>query len=85
MRTHNQGISSDTLKDTYSLAFSKVTDAIIQHYRAKVSGYIGLIVRANTIVIMRDGKPFETIRLNQIDELFKSIDIQELRKNLKKM
>lgn len=82
---NNQGIGDKTLIDTYSLAFSKITGAILKDYRKRFGGAIGIIIKHRIIIIMRNGKHFETISTDNIDGIFNKIGIQQLRKNLKKL
>lgn len=80
---HN--ISDKTLKDTYSLAFNKVHEAIISHYGRITGGEIAIIIKSKKIAVLSDGKVIEILKLTALDKLFNSVDIQELRRNLKKM
>lgn len=85
MSKPQHSIGDNTLKDTYSLAFSKINNAIINHYKRITGGDVALIIKYNKIAVLSDGKVFETLTLSAIDKLFNQVDIQELRKNLKKM
>lgn len=80
-----QNIGDKTLKDTYSLAFSKINNAIVSHYRRITGGDVALIIKYNKVAVLSDGKVFETLTLSALDNLFNQVDIQELRKNLKRM
>lgn len=85
MQLAPQNIGDKTLKDTYSLAFTKINNAIINHYKLVRGGDIALIIKIGKIAVLRDGKVIETLTMGSIDNLFNQVDIQELRKNLKKM
>lgn len=82
-KRHN--IGDKTLKDTYSLAFSCITKAILDHYSRVIGGEIAIIVKSDKIAVISNGKLVEVLKLNALDSMFNSVDIQELRRNLKKM
>ena len=78
-------ISDKSLTELYSLAFSKITGALINDYRKRFGGTIHLVIKHKIFIILRNGKYFETVRMDRIDSLFQTIDVSTLRKNLKEM
>lgn len=78
-------IGNNSLKNLHSLAFSKITGAIINDYRKRFGGNIHILIKHKTFVILKNGKYFESVRMDKIDSLFESIDVSTLRKNLKEM
>lgn len=78
-------ISNQSLQNLYSLAFSKINTAIMNHYKQKYGGNIGLIIKHKIFIILRNGVYFESVRMDKIDYIFNSIDVKTLRKNLKEM
>lgn len=78
-------IGSNSLRQTYSLSFTKVITAITDDYHRRFGGIIGIIIKPRVFIIMRNGRYFETFRFDKIDYLFNSMDVVELRKRLKGM
>lgn len=81
----NQNIGDNSLKNLYSIAFSKINSAIISHYKKMYGGSIGLIIKHKIVIILKNGKYFESVRMDKIDSIFNSIDVKTLRKNLKEL
>lgn len=77
-------ISDKGLREVHTIAFSKITDALMKYYGSRQSN-VAIIIKHNRFIIMKDGKAFETFKMDALDAIFEKIDIQKLRKNLKKL
>lgn len=83
--TEAHGIGEASLRELYCLSFHCVVTAIRWHYAKKSRGAIDVVVKHNCFHIMKDGKLFETVSMKNIDAIFEKVDVQTLRKGLKRM
>lgn len=82
---NKKNIGDKSLRELYSLSFSRVVSHLIRYYRDRVGGRIEILVLYNRFKVIRNGIPYETFRMDAIDAIFDKIDANKLRKDLKKM